>query len=93
MKRTRNQSVMVKGYNAHPASVPVNPLRKKWAKWCVGPKNCLRIFKSSKSANGKGIHSGPKHLSHGLNSIDPRTGRMGKVGHIRSLRQQKLNGK
>ena len=35
-------------------------------------QNCLRIFKLSKSVNGKGIHSGPKHLSHGLNSIEPR---------------------
>ena len=33
-----------------------NPLRKKWAKrcGCVGPRNCLRIFKLSKSVvNGK----------------------------------------
>ena len=35
-------------------------------------QNCLRIFKLSKLVNGKGIHSGSKHLSHGLNSIEPR---------------------
>ena len=32
-----------------------------------------------KSVNGKGIQSGPKHLSHGLNSIEPGRGRVGKV--------------
>ena len=30
-----------------------NPLRKKRAKRCVAPENCLRIFKLSKSVNGK----------------------------------------
>ena len=30
-----------------------NPLRKKWAKRCVNAQNYLRIFKLSKSVNGK----------------------------------------
>ena len=34
------------------------------------------------------IHSGPKHLSYGLNSIEPRRGRVGKAWHISSSRQQ-----
>ena len=56
-------------------------------------QNCLRIFKLSKLVNGKGIHSGTKHLSHGPNLIEPQRGRVGKAKHICSSWAQKLNGK
>ena len=61
----------------------VNPLRKKWAERCVGPKNCLRIFKLSKSVNGKesipAIHPGPKAPVTWPHPIEPRRGRVGKA--------------
>ena len=37
-------------------------------------QNCLKIFKLGKWVNGKGIYSGPKHLSHGPNLIEPWRG-------------------
>ena len=49
----------------------------------------VRVGKESIPA----IHSSPKELSHGLNMIEPQRGRVGKVRHICSSRQQKLNEK
>ena len=62
----------------------VNPLRKKWAKRCIGLKNCLRMFfKLSKSVNGKesipAIHPGPKAPVTWPHPIEPRRGRVGKA--------------
>ena len=72
----------------------VNPLRKKWAKWWVGPKNCLRIFKLIKSVNGKesipAVHSGPKHLSYGLIHLSHGDGGWVKLDASTDL--SRLNG-
>ena len=70
----------------------LNPSRRNGRNSALGPKLPENI-KLSESLNGKGIHSGLKHLSHGLNLIKPRRGRVGKVKHIHSSWAHKLNGK
>ena len=63
------------------------PSRRNGQNGAMGPK-CLRIFKLSKSVNWKGIHSGPKLLSHGL-SYQMSNG----IRHVqRNIMEQESNG-
>ena len=59
----------------------------------VGPKNCLRIFKLSKSVNGKesipAIHPSPKAPVTWPHPIEPRRGRVGKARPARRPKQAK----
>ena len=57
--------------------LPLIPSGRNGQNGALGPELPENIL--SKSVNGKGIHPGPKHLSHGLNSIEPQRGRVGKV--------------
>ena len=58
------------------------------------PKNCLRIFKLSKSVNGKesipAIHSGPKAPVTWPHPIEPRRGRVGKARRVHRSKQDKI---